>query len=253
MLGAAIVSCGNTMADDNSMSGRSSSSEDEDQPTSVRTKIKKEPCQPKARKFSVTFENFRDLPAVKNRGVQSSKFACFGHDWRLQLFPGGYSDYPTPPKGAVGVCVERSNQTGKWPNVKFLFELRSSDGNISLQTSGDPSSYKCYSNTSNICALTTRPDIKHRFLDDKRALTISVVLEINEFVPKNPLAATMLKLFGDEESSDVIFEITKKEEKQKNEEGRWHRHQFNFMRIVSFLSTHPLNLLHFVSHLQRGG
>lgn len=242
MLGAAIVSCGNTMADDNSMSGRSSSSEDEDQPTSVRTKIKKEPCQLKARKFSVTFENFRDLPAVKNRGVQSSKFACFGHDWRLQLFPGGYSDYPTPPKGAVGVCVERSNQTGKWPNVKFLFELRY--GNISLQTSGDPSSYKCYSNTSNICALTTRPDIKHRFLDDKRALTISVVLEINEFVPKNPLAATMLKLFGDEESSDVIFEITKKEEKTKKRKRemasssvQFHAHRFILEHTSSELAA----------------
>jgi len=230
------------MADDNSMSGRSSSSEHEDQPTSVRTKIKKEPCQPKARKFSVTFKNFRNLPAVKNRGVQSSKFACFGHEWRLQVFPGGYSDYPTPPKGAVGVCVERIS-TGKWPNMKLLFELKSPDG-ISLQTSGDPSSYKCYSNTSNICALTTRPDIKHRFLDDKRALTISVVLEINEFVPKNPLAATMLKLFGDEESSDVVFEITKKEEKTKKRKRemasssvQFHAHRFILEHTSSELAA----------------
>lgn len=33
-------------------------------------------------------------------------------------------------------------------------------------------------------------------------------MELDEFIPKNPLAATMLKLFMDEESSDVIFELT---------------------------------------------
>ena len=236
-----ITLLGNTMADDNSMSGRSSSSEDEDQPTSVRTKIKKEPCQPKARKFSVTFENFRDLPAVKNRGVHSSKFACFGHEWRLQLFPGGCSGYPTPPKGMVVVCVERIN-TGKWPNVNFLFALRSPDGKATLQTS--PSKPRYYVNTSDMCDLSTRSDIKHRFLDDKRALTISVTMELTEFIAKNPLAATMLKLFRDEESSDVIFEISSKEErtkKRKREKAsssvQFHAHRFILQHTSSELGA----------------
>ena len=37
----------------------------------------------------------------------------------------GYTDYPKPPKGSVGVCLERitANTAGKWPNVKYAFEV----------------------------------------------------------------------------------------------------------------------------------
>lgn len=160
------------MADDNSVSERSSSSDDEDSPTSVQTKIKREHCQPKARKFSVTYEKFLGLPFGKNCEVQSSKFSCFGYDWRLQLFPGGYRGYPRPPKETVGVCVERCDRAGKWPNVKFSFEVKSTDGKTSLQTSSDPSKRRYYSSTSDTCGLASRLDIKSRFLDDKGALTI---------------------------------------------------------------------------------
>ncbi len=233
------------MADDNSvseMSSSSSSSGDEDAPTSVQTKIKREPCQPNARKFSVTFENFRDLPTGKNCEVQSSKFSCFGYEWRLQLLPGGYSDYPKPPKGTVGVCVERSDR-GKWPNVKFSFEVKSTDGKTSLQTLAIPVTSKYYSNTSDTCALATRLDIKSRFLDDKGALTIFITMELNEFVPKNPLAKTMLKLFMDEESSDVIFEISnegknaKKRKRGKASSVQFHAHRFILEHTSSELAA----------------
>mmetsp|Transcript_27022 Transcript_27022/g.42407 ORF Transcript_27022/g.42407 Transcript_27022/m.42407 type:complete len:421 (+) Transcript_27022:83-1345(+) len=233
------------MADDNSvpeMSSSSSSSGDEDAPMSVQTKIKREQCQPKARKFSVTFENFRDLPTGKNCEVQSSKFSCFGYEWRLQLLPGGYSDYPKPPKGTVGVCVELSNR-GKWPNVKFSFEVKSTDGKTSLQTSAIPVTSKYYSNTSDTCALATRLDVKSRFLDDKGALTIFITMELNEFVPKNPLAKTMLKLFMDEESSDVIFEISnevknvKKRKRGKTSSVQFHAHRFILEHTSSELAA----------------
>jgi hypothetical protein len=199
------------MADDNSISG-ASSSEDESITPSVRTKIKEEPCKPKARKFSVTFDKFR---ALNHEEVCSSKFVCFGHEWRLQLYPCGYDDYPAPAKGSVGVCLERTDTTGKWPtHLKYFFEVKSPDGRVSLQATVH-GEQKYYTNRPNICYLCSRSDIKHRFLDGKRALTISVTMELDEFIPTNPLSATMLKLFGDEESSDIIFEITKNEDNPK--------------------------------------
>jgi len=126
----------------------------------------------------------------------------------------GYTDYPKPPKGSVGVCLERitANTAGKWPNVKYAFEVKSPDGRVSLQAAVDKQ-HRYYSNMSHGCYLSTRSDIKHRFLDRKSgALTISLTMELDEFIPKNPLSSTILKLFGDEESSDVTFEIAKKED-----------------------------------------
>lgn len=234
------------MADDHSSaSTRSSSSADDDESTSVQTKIKREPSQPKARKFSVTFDNFRDLPTGKDCEVLSSIFSCFGYDWRLQLFPGGYSYYPKPPKGTVGVCVERCNRAGRWPNVKFSFEVKSTDGKTSLQTFNDPNTKQYYSHRSHTCALATRLDIKSRFLDDRGALTISITMELDEFIPKNPLAATMLKLFMDEESSDVIFEVTdERKNAKKRKRGKtssstvqFHAHRFILEHTSSELAA----------------
>ena len=220
------------MADDNSVSSGSSDFS-EDETTIVRTKITETcECQPKARKFSVLFEKFRDLPSASLEAkVLSSTFSCFGYEWRLQLFPGGYDSYPEPQKGMVGVRVERCNRSGKWPNVKMSYQLKSAHGNnVSIQISDDSSGY----NVSNTCGLTTRSDIKHRFLDKQGVFTISIIMELKEFIPKNPFAATMLKLFMDEESSDIIFEVCnqKKENTKKRKRGKVSTVQFHAHRFI---------------------
>ena len=231
------------MADDNSVSSESSGFSVE--PRTVRTKIKTEPCcQSKARKFSVTFEKFRFLPSKKNQGVPSSKFLCFGHEWRLQLFAGGYTTWTHKPlKGTVGVCVERCNRSGKWPDVKISFEVHTTTGNTSIQMSEDKR--RVFEGMSDLCDITTRSDIKRRFLDDEGALTISVIMELKEFIPKNPFATTMLKLFGDEESSDVVFEVcnqdkeknTKKRKRQKASTVQFHAHRFILAHTSSELAA----------------
>ncbi len=231
------------MADDYSVSSGSSDFS-EDETTIVRTKITTETHHPKSRKFSISFEKFKDLPsASQGAKVLSSKFSCFGHEWRLQLFPGGYDSYPEPLKGMMGVRVEKLNRSGgKWPNVKMSYQLKSTDGNnVSIQISDDSSGYR----VSNTCGLTTRSDIKHRFLDKQGALTISIIMELKEFIPKNPFAATMLKLFMDEESSDVIFEVcnqkkeknTKKRKRGKVSTVQFHAHRFILAHTSSELAA----------------
>ena len=230
--------------DDNSVSGSSvSSTVDDSDPISIRTKIKRDITKASS-KFSITFEKFRDLPSDKGRrDVLSSKFACFGHEWRLRLLLGDYR-YPKPPKGMVGLFLERCNRSGKFPNLKISYEIKSTDGSVSIQTSSDKPSY--YSNSSSICDLATRSDIKHRFLHEG-ALTVSVIMELKEFIPKNPLAATMLKLFRDEESSDVIFEVLKEEKgtNKKRKRGnnkapstvQFHAHRFILENTSSELAA----------------
>ena len=65
----------------------------DDDTTYVDTKIE-EVMQsgPNERKFSVKFDDFEELPSEKGHEVRSSTFSCFGHEWRLAVYPGGYED-----------------------------------------------------------------------------------------------------------------------------------------------------------------
>ena len=48
----------------------------------------------------VRFHGFADLTTTRGEYVQSPKFSCFGHQWRLIIYPGGEED---SREGYVGV------------------------------------------------------------------------------------------------------------------------------------------------------
>ena len=56
-----------------------------------------------SQKFSIKFENFEELPYAINHEVASSEFSCFGHQWRVMIYPGGQAD----SEGMIGVYLQR--------------------------------------------------------------------------------------------------------------------------------------------------
>ena len=209
--------------------------DDEDSPRNIKTIIKSVPCRnPKASTFSVTFPKFRKLLSEGfTNEVHSTNFSSFGQLWRLHTNLD--DEYSSAPKGLVAIRVECMGQGGpgkhyeKAEKMKITFEVKSEDGTTSLQMS---SPYRFWGSTTEWCGLSSPSDVKRRFLDD-RALKIYVTLELKEFIPKNPLAATMLKLFGNVESSNVTFEIIVNSDNDTSNKGKrgkstnqYHAHRF---------------------------
>ena len=64
----------------------------EDDRTLVETNIERIKSEnPKERLFSITFDNFEELPSAKGQRALSSTFSCLGNQWRIKLYPGGNS------------------------------------------------------------------------------------------------------------------------------------------------------------------
>lgn len=107
------------------------SDNEDDNVTKVETKIERLKSEnPKEALFSVTFDNFGDLPSEKGQEVVSSEFSCFGIQWRLSINPGGdrYSE-----DGMVALHLERRSE-GRDLAIKYSLAVCSNDGrNISQQ------------------------------------------------------------------------------------------------------------------------
>ena len=43
--------------------------------------------------IDVRYHDFENLTTTRNEAVSSPEFTCFGHQWRLGLYPGGNTTY----------------------------------------------------------------------------------------------------------------------------------------------------------------
>lgn len=98
-------------------------------------------------------------------------------------------------------------------NIKFSFgtyQYADADHSISHHFVNYFSKWDCWGDHG----VRQRSEIDEYLVNG--ALTINVNMQLEEFVPKNPLSANMLKLFGVEDNADVVFEIS---EQQNNSDG----------------------------------
>lgn len=209
------------MADNDDNDEAAVAENDEEEVSLVETKIERTKSDnPKERLYKITFNDFEDLPSEKGRMVRSSKFSCFGSKWRVGICPGGHTD---SSDGMVGAFLERRSSRRSGRNLALIisFELCSFDGidrfsrKVTKNFDGDSK----YSDLFDVCL---RKEITGSDGDDeeeegflvKGALTILVSMQLDQFIPKNPTSSVILKLFDDENSADVEFEIC---EQQKSE------------------------------------
>ena len=207
----------------------------------VETKIERlKSDNPKERLFSITFDNFEDLPSEKEQEVVSSEFSCFGNQWRIILCPGGhkYSE-----DGMVALFLERCSE-GKKLAIKFsLAVVYAHNGEEKDMSKLSKYNFHFDGNNWGTHDFCFRKQIIGSDEGDKGyleegALTIHVNMQLDQFIPKNPALSIMLKLFNDENSADIVFEIeeTQKQSQSRKSNGRkraktsttklYHAHRF---------------------------
>ena len=78
------------------------------------------------------------------------------------------------------------------------------------------------------------------------ALTLYVGIQLDEFIPKNPASSFMLKLFNDEHSADVVFEICEQHKSDSESDRKraktsteklYHAHRFILQHYSAELSA----------------
>ena len=165
--------------------------------TTVETKIERlNSDNPKERLFSVTFDDFEDLPSEAGQAVKSSKFSCFGSQWQVSIYGGDMVEFYLN-KRSVGRNLLA---------IKHVLSVCSKGGHDVI-----------FSRHS-VRRLEERNEFIRRYVEDG-ALVVRVGMELDHeknFVPKNPALSIMLKLFNDENSADVVFEICEQHVQAEN-------------------------------------
>ncbi len=190
--------------------------------TYVDTKIEEvTPNKPNGKKFSVKFDNFEELPSEKGHDVRSSIFSCFGYEWRVNIYPGGHAH---SLDGMVGVFLELASK-GKNLKTQFSFEIKSRQDLVTRQTINDCAfAYKACTPQKQGAwgwhSCISRAELKDDDYLEEGALTIYVSIPLGEFIPNNPASSIMLKLFEDEKSADIAFEVSEKQKPEGKSKSR---------------------------------
>ncbi|KAL7529388.1 hypothetical protein ACHAXR_002939 [Thalassiosira sp. AJA248-18] len=163
----------------------------------------------------VCFHGFENLPVTRGACVHSPEFACFGHQWRILLFPGGatHSDY-----GMVSIYIENRSDHDENITVQFGINVKNKKGKGSNRECSGIKQFVPHNKGKGGRNFTRRSsDIIKNLIDG--SLIIGVRLRQTEasgpptipFIAENPLPKTILEKFMDEDSSDVVFEVVSSE------------------------------------------
>jgi len=71
----------------------------------------------------VRFHGFANLSTTRGQFVKSTKFSCFGHQWRLYIYPGGRAN---SDEGYAVVAL--SNQLNTSIKIQYGYSVRDAGG-----------------------------------------------------------------------------------------------------------------------------
>lgn len=161
------------------------------------------------------FHGFANLPTTRNEFVTSPEFSCFGHQWRLVIYPGGKG------RSSEGyVAVNLSNRSDKSIKVQYGYSVRDADGKEVVHRKPKTNQFGEFgtaelavSNAWMTGNFAPRSELLDALVDG--ALVIEVRMKsttttdksITQFIPTNPFNKNVSKLFNEEETADVVFEV----------------------------------------------
>ena len=199
---------------------------------------------PKERLFSVTFDNFEDLIGAP---FESSDFSCFGTQWGVSIYP----SYDHSFDEMVGLYLERRSGEGKELAVKYSFTAGLKYGNDRISRQGrsifrvnDDWGWPDFCRRKDVIGSVDKDDKGYL---EKGALVVHVGLELDEFIPRNPASSNMLKLFDDDNSADVVFEIC--EQHKQSESSTSNERKMTNASTAKLYHAHRLILQHYSSEL----
>ena len=161
----------------------------------------------------VAFNGFAGLPTEEGEIFQS-EFSCFGHEWTVDLYPGGNSQ---SNDGYVGLFLSNSSAEAIEVELKFIIKhpkpwytsILRTDRKLNKFSPPTGSPFVRARGYENFARWST---LLHYL--DYGTLIVEVHIRTNKpgcqpapFVPENPASQNMLKSFGNEETVDVKFEV----------------------------------------------
>ena len=174
----------------------------------------------------VHFHGFAGLTSTRDTFVVSPTFSCFGHQWTLVIFPGGHTE---SKEGYAAVSLHNKTPESIQAHCKFFMKHPTDPAKTIVGgAAGSILTFEARSRS------TGNARGKHNFVKRETMLTYlsngTLTLEIHlrtnkqtgpaSFVPSNPFCNNMLKVFNDEDKSDVKFEVGGEVESAANRHKR---------------------------------
>ncbi len=161
-----------------------------------------------------------NLDTTVDHCVASPKFTCNGHQWQLEVYPGGSEN---AAEGKVSIFLTHLSEgtitaTFIINVINFSGKIVKSIRNKEVFDGRDDSWGRAnFISLSKILYISRQP-----ILDLYSTLTIDVYIEKIEesttaFVPKNPFANILKEMFNDEDTADICFEVSTSGEKEDND------------------------------------
>jgi len=156
--------------------------------------------------------NFLDLPDTKDDAnvVKSPKFKCFGHTWRLEVYPGGDDD--AADDGCISVYI--NNLSEESVTLDYQIAVLNADGNEShWKAQGKELFFYEKDNwgEKNIVSRATLVGNQSKYFDNG-SLKIKVKLRLSKGCYENRVRQYLpvynnMDLSGDQETADVAFDL----------------------------------------------
>ena len=159
------------------------------------------------------YHGFEALSTERGEEVESPKFTCLGHQWRLDVYPGGDEN---SADGMVALFLY--NMSDESIEIEYYFSVRDATNKEVVYYDFGSETFAPNGDADNKDNWGTPTFAKRSTLVkalDNGTLTIEVRMRehdetntwVTPYVPKNPLCKNILKKFIDEESADVVFEV----------------------------------------------
>ena len=192
----------------------------------------------------VRFHGFNDLTTTRDEYSESPLFSCLGHEWSLDLFPGGRED---SDDGYAAVRLH--NMSNSAIKIQYGYSVRDADGQEVVYRKQETDKFAGESDDGDLgnswgnswCTLNfaRRSALVDALI--KGALIIEVRMKVveasklsSQFIPTNPLNKNILNKFNDEESADVLFEVGSGSQKGRNTRKKAKTSTTTFYALVCF-------------------
>ena len=155
----------------------------------------------------VRFHGFADLPAVCNHVTTLPHFSCLGRSWSLSIYPGGWGDSDL---GMVSAFLDL--QSNGAIRSRFSLCVKGSGGEV-IGREGRRYSFWCillddavgYEEFAERSRLMAALDEGTLVVRVQMTLDKPIYTSLVEFVPENPSANLIQRLFMDEETADIFL------------------------------------------------
>jgi len=184
----------------------------------------------------VRFHGFDSLSARRDESVDSPEFSCFGHQWTLKLYPRGLAN-----SSESYVSFGLYNMSNKSIEIQWSYSIRSLPSLIYrkpkthlfgvLGSDSNAHFYKNFAERSDLMLLLIKEG--SLFIEVRMKALTSTAKSITQFIPTNPFNKHVSKLFMDEETADVVFEVGGQQQgKDKHKRAKISTNNFHAHRLI---------------------